>query len=74
MTRLPACKPADVIRALRQAGFELHHTRGSHRYFRHPQRSGLVTVPVHSRDLKRGTLVSILRQAGLSREEFLDLL
>ena len=40
MTRLPACKPADVIHALRQAGFELYHTRGAHRYFRHLPRPG----------------------------------
>lgn len=35
---------------------------------------GLVTVPRHGRDLKRGTLVAIIRQAGLTVEEFLDLL
>lgn len=74
MTRLPACKPAAVIRALERAGLYLDHSTGSHRYFRHPRRPGLVTVPFHNRDLKRGTLLAILKQAGLTREEFLALL
>ncbi len=74
MPRLPVCKPADVIRALLRAGFYLDHSTGSHRYFRHPTRSGIVTVPFHRKDLKRGTLKSILDQAGLSVDEFLKLL
>ena len=74
MTRLPACTPAQVCRALERAGFLLDHTRGSHRYYRHTDRPGLVTVPYHSRDLKRKTLLSILKQAGLSREELVALL
>ncbi len=74
MSRLPACKPADVVRALLRQGFFLDHTRGSHRYYRHPDRPGLVVVPYHGRDLKRGTLHSILKQAGLSPAEFLALL
>jgi len=74
MPRLPVCKPAEVIRALLRAGFFLDHSTGSHRYFRHPARSGIVTVPFHRKDLKRGTLKSILDQAGLSADEFLKLL
>jgi predicted RNA binding protein YcfA (HicA-like mRNA interferase family) len=74
MPRLPACKPAEVIRALLRAGFFLDHSTGSHRYFRHPTRSGIVTAPFHRKDLKRGTLKSILDQAGLSVDDFLKLL
>ncbi len=73
--RLPALRPREVIRALERAGFFLHHTTGSHHYFKHPDRLRLlVTVPVHHRDLKRGTLASIIKQAGLTTEEFLNLL
>jgi predicted RNA binding protein YcfA (HicA-like mRNA interferase family) len=74
MPRLPVCTPADVIGALKRAGFFLDHSTGSHRYFRHPTRVGIVTVPFHRRDLKRGTLKSILEQAHLSTEEFISLL
>ena len=72
--RLPVCTSTEVIRALNRAGFYLDHGTGSHRYFRHPDRTGIVTVPFHRRDLKRGTLKSILEQAGLTTDEFIRLL
>jgi len=74
MPRLPVCKPVAVIRVLQRSGFFLDHSIGSHRFFRHPARSGIVTVPFHRKDLKRGTLKSIIEQAGFSVEEFLQLL
>jgi predicted RNA binding protein YcfA (HicA-like mRNA interferase family) len=49
--------------------------RGSHHYLRRAGEPGLVVVPVHgNRDLPAGTLRAILRQAQLTRSEFLDLL
>jgi len=73
--RLPALKPKDVFRALKSAGFYLHHTTGSHYYLKHPGRPGLrVTLPWHNKDLKRGTLTSIIDQAGYTTEEFAELL
>ena len=72
---LPALRPARVLRALQRAGFLVHHTKGSHYYLKHPDKPGLrVTVPYHSGDLKRRTLMSIIEQSGFSTEEFLDLL
>ena len=63
------------MRALERAGFFLHHTTGSHHYFKHPERPGrLITVPVHPGDLKRAVVVSILHQAGLTPDELLGLL
>jgi predicted RNA binding protein YcfA (HicA-like mRNA interferase family) len=74
MPRLPICKPVEVIKALQRAGFVLDHSAGSHQFFRHPSRAGIVTIPFHRKDLKRGTLKSILDQAGLSTEDFFKLL
>jgi len=74
MPGLPVCTPTEVERALLRAGFFLHHSRGSHRYYRHPSTGRIAVVPFHARDLKRGTLHGILKQAGLTREEFLRLL
>jgi predicted RNA binding protein YcfA (HicA-like mRNA interferase family) len=72
---LPVVTPRQLIRALGRAGFVLHHARGSHHYFRHPDKPGiLVTVPYHNRDLKRGTLRAILRQADLTVDELRRLL
>jgi predicted RNA binding protein YcfA (HicA-like mRNA interferase family) len=52
----------------------MDHSTGSHQFFRHPSRAGIVTVPFHRKDLKRATLKSILDQAGLSTDDFLELL
>jgi predicted RNA binding protein YcfA (HicA-like mRNA interferase family) len=60
---------------LERAGFYIHHQTGSHARLFHRTRPNLrVTVPIHSSALPRVTLKSILRQAGLSAEEFLKLL
>jgi predicted RNA binding protein YcfA (HicA-like mRNA interferase family) len=73
--QLPALRPAKVLRALERAGFYIHHTKGGHHILRHPGRPQLrVTLPMHSSDLKRKTLASIIDQAGYTVEEFLDLL
>ncbi|MCK6480867.1 MAG: type II toxin-antitoxin system HicA family toxin [Planctomycetes bacterium] len=75
MPDLPAVRPREVVAALCRAGFFVHHQRGSHVALRH--RTDLarrVTVPMHSRDLKKGTLRAILRQAGVTTGEFLALL
>jgi len=55
----------DVIRALIEAGWVHVATKGDHWQFKHPDRPGRVTVPHPKRDLPRGTLGSIERQAGL---------
>ena len=73
--QLPALRPREVIRALERAGFWLVRIRGSHHYFQNPNRPELlVCVPVHPGDLKRPVLRSILRQADLSVDAFLELI
>jgi len=74
MSRLPACTPTDVIRVLERAGWQYRNATGSHRRYRHPTRSGTVIVPFHRRDLKRGTLLGIIKDAGLTVDEFVKLL
>ncbi len=76
MTKLPALKPKKVLKALLRAGFYVHHQTGSHVQLRHSQKSHLrVTIPYHSRfDLPPSVINSILKQAEISKEEFLKLL
>jgi len=74
MPKLPAIKPRQVIRFLEQNGFVLDHTSGSHFIFYHPTTRRRAVVPSHSRDLPKGTLISLLREAGFTREELLDFL
>jgi predicted RNA binding protein YcfA (HicA-like mRNA interferase family) len=73
--RLPALTARDVIRVLGRAGFVISRTSGSHcRLVHETDPARKVTVPVHSGDLKRGTLRAIVAQAGLTVAEFLALL
>ena len=59
-------KVAGILRMLHEDGWYLVATRGSHRQFKHPVRSGRVTVHGNpSDDLAPGTLKSILKQSGL---------
>jgi predicted RNA binding protein YcfA (HicA-like mRNA interferase family) len=68
-------KARETIAALRRAGFEVMRTDGSHTFMLHHQRKRSAVVPEHGgRDLAVGTLHSILKQAGLTVEEFIGLL
>ena len=70
--KLPAVKPKKVISTLERNGFVVHHKSGSHYILKKDDLR--VTVPYHNKDLKPGTLASIIDQAGLTVQEFLDLL
>lgn len=74
MPKLPAVKPRQVIRFLEQNGFVLDHTSGSHFVYYNSISRRRAVVPQHNRDLPKGTLVSLLREAGFTREELLAFL
>jgi predicted RNA binding protein YcfA (HicA-like mRNA interferase family) len=59
----------ELIRLLREHGWEEVAVRGSHHQFRHAHRPGRVTVPHPKKDLPSPTIRSILRQAGLDESE-----
>jgi predicted RNA binding protein YcfA (HicA-like mRNA interferase family) len=63
-------KVKEIIKLLEEDGWQLVKTRGSHRQFKHPVKSGKVTVAGKlSLDMTYGTLNSILKQAGLKEIE-----
>ena len=70
--KLPSLKPKKVIKALERNGFYIHHKTGSHYILK--KGNLRVTIAYHNKDLKRGTLASIIAESGLTVEEFLDLL
>jgi predicted RNA binding protein YcfA (HicA-like mRNA interferase family) len=74
--KLPVVSGKRVIQALTRAGFLINRIVGSHHVLVYPDDpTRTVTVPVHAgRDLKPGTVRSIIRQVGLTVEEFADLL
>jgi len=73
MPGLPVISARECIRALERAGYYISRQRGSHITLRRDDPPGRVTIPNH-KELKSGTLRSILRQASLSVDEFLELL
>ena len=73
MTKLPVISGRDCVKALERAGFLLKRQEGSHIILRRDSPFAQVVVPDH-RELDRGTLRGIIRQAGLSVEEFTRLL
>ena len=72
MSRLPVCSGADAVKVFRQLGYEVDHQTGSHIILRHSSQRRL-TVPNH-RELAKGTLGALIREAGLTKEQFTDLL
>ncbi len=75
MTKLPVVRPAKVIKALERAGFYIHHSTGSHYILKSASDSTLrIVVPFHNKDLKAGTLAAIIKQTGMSVDEFRKLL
>jgi predicted RNA binding protein YcfA (HicA-like mRNA interferase family) len=74
MSKLPAVSARQVVAALKKVGFVERRQRGSHLRMFNPSRKRQTIVPMHSGDIKRGTLQGILRQAGLSHSEFMQLL
>jgi len=53
----------------------VHHVSRSHYVLKHPDNPAVrVTLPFHNKDLKGGTLLTIIEQAGLTLDAFLDLL
>ena len=73
-SRLPAVRPRDVVRALERAGWEVARQRGSHLSMKKAGSRFVVTVPMHHRDLPKGTLAGIIDDAELTVDEFIDLL
>jgi len=72
MSILPVLKSREIIKALQKAGFVEHRQKGSHKIFK--KENLRVVVPFHSKDLKKGTIQSIIEQAGLTVDEFIELL
>jgi predicted RNA binding protein YcfA (HicA-like mRNA interferase family) len=63
-------KVRDVIKRLEADGWYLARIRGDHRHYKHPTKKGIVTVSGHpAKDMPVGTLLSVLKQAQLEKEE-----
>ena len=74
MPKLPVVSGQDVVRVLTKAGFEVHHQKGSHIILKQTVAPfARLSVPNH-KEIKRGLLLSLLRDAGMTRDQFTSLL
>jgi len=65
---LPGVTPKKVIQALKRIGFKFYRQKGSHQIYVFEEKQ--VVVPYHNKDLKKGTLLNIIKGTGLTVEEF----
>ncbi|PIU59264.1 hypothetical protein COS86_05165 [Candidatus Bathyarchaeota archaeon CG07_land_8_20_14_0_80_47_9] len=69
--KLPTLSWRKLLKALNKAGFKTVHQKGSHIFLTDGKHK--ITVPRHE-TIKKGTLLAIIQQAGLTKEELLKLL
>ena len=68
MSSTPSYTAKEIIRLLQQNGFVFDRASGSHHIYMLPDGSKRVIVPLHNKDLPKGTLHSILKQAGIGKK------
>lgn len=71
MDKLPRLSGKKLVNILSKIGFKIVRQRGSHMFMRHSD--GRTTVVPNHKEIDRGTLLEIIRQIKMKREEFLDL-
>lgn len=72
MPKIPSLKPREVVKKLKRLGFIEHHQVGSHLTMKNQTTGRRAVVPMHLRDIKKGTLLSLLREAGIDKTEFIN--
>lgn len=73
MPKIPSIKPRELIKKFEKLGYVIDRQKGSHIILYHPAKGKRLVIPMHVKDLPKGTLLSIVKQSGLTREEFLKL-
>lgn len=66
-------KPKEIVKILKKLGFTPKRQTGSHLIMYRPSDNKIIPVPMHSKDVKRGLLKGIIKQANSNEEEFIKL-
>lgn len=66
-------KPKEVVAILKKLGFVEKRQTGSHKIMHHGDKNKIIPVPIHTKDIKKGLMKSIIKEAQSSEEEFLRL-
>lgn len=69
MSKLPAIRPRELVRALKKLGFLEKRQKGSHLIMVNENKNKQITIPIHNKPLKKGTLAAILRQGEIHIED-----
>lgn len=70
---MPAITPKKLLKFLQKKGFYISRQSGSHIILHHKlKKTKHVILPMHNKDLRSGTLSSILKQAGITKEELFN--
>ncbi|MEA3222442.1 MAG: type II toxin-antitoxin system HicA family toxin [Thermodesulfobacteriota bacterium] len=72
MPKLPSLTPRKIIKILESKGFILDRIKGSHHIYYHPETKKRVVIPLYKKNLPKGTLLEILKQAGISKDNLRD--
>jgi predicted RNA binding protein YcfA (HicA-like mRNA interferase family) len=70
MPKFPSFTPSEIIKHLQKKGFVIDRIKGSHHILIDEKTNTRVVVPLHKMDLPKGTLHEIIKQSGLSEEDF----
>lgn len=71
MPKLPSIKPKELIKTFEKFGYIIDRQKGSHIILYEALSKRRLTIPMHTKDVPNGTLLSIIKQSGLTKEEFL---
>lgn len=74
MSIVPILTAIRLLRILKKAGFVVLRTKGSHYFLEHPITRRVTNIPMHSGTMKKGLMMGILKQAGISIQQLLELL
>jgi len=72
--KLPSIKPQQLVKVIERKGCIFKRQTGSHRIFYYQEKNRIIIVPIHTKDIKKGLLNSIIKELDLSIEEFNNLL
>ena len=72
--KIPSLRHKKVVKVLKKIGFEEARQTGSHLILLNRESKKIISVPIHNKDIKKGLLIGIIKQAGLTTEEFIKML
>jgi len=70
---MPAFKAREIIKILQKLGYIQKRQTGSHLMMYNPKVKRLIPVPMHTKELKRGLVKGIIKQAESTEKEFIKL-